>query len=425
MKAIFPAGDLFAGAGLMHARSQAWADTWRVLLVLGAFGLYWLSAIILQSRGGTTHFGADTHLYSLLADGIAHDRVTRFHPVTTTLAAVWLKLLSPLTPWMAPLTLLKGLFAVVGAVGVWAAAAAAAEVVPRRQATLLGAIYATSLSVWYFSSIEESKIVSATLAALYIAAYLRLRKSWSVPGVALLTAILLLACLNEIVAGFLVLIPAVDALVQRGWRLKGNWWIGWHALAAPLALALLEVVVNGRLVRTTTDPEAASHVSMLLFYVTKSQYSVENFVEFSARWLLYSVAAPSIDASYAAGTNYSGDYGPDVTPLSYFASPVTTALVLVVGLILAASFMPRYRREGLGDLAGIPQALLAYCGLRAAFFFVVYPGECLLFSSSTTLAHILLVAIPFSVSHYPWKKSLLAALAALLFIANGSFIIGE
>jgi hypothetical protein len=425
MKAFFSAEAPLAGAVLTHARSLARPDAWRVLLVLGAFALYWLSAIVLQSRGGSTHFGADTYLYSLLADGIVHDRVARFHPVTTTLAAVWLKLLSPLTAWIAPLTLLKGLFALVGAVGVWAAAAAAAEVVPRRLAALLAAIYATSLSVWYFASIEESKIVSATLATLYIATYLRLRKSWSVPGAALLTAILLLACLNEIVAGFLVLIPAVDALVQRGWRLEGNWWIGWHALAAPLALVFLEAVVNGRLVGAGTDLEGASHVSMLLFYVTQNQYSIENFVEFAARWLLYSVAAPSIDASFAAGTSYSGDYGPDVTPLSYFASPVTTALVLVLGLILAASFMPRYRQEGLGDLAGIPQALLAYCGLRAAFFFVVYPGECLLFSSSTTLAHILLVAIPFSVSHYPWKKSLLGALAALLFITNGSFIVGE
>jgi hypothetical protein len=425
MKAFFSAGDPFAGAALRYARNLARPDATRVLLVLGAFGLYWLSAIILQSRGGATHFGADTYLYALLADGIVHDRVARFHPVTTTLAVVWQKLLSPLTPWVAPLTLLKGLFALVGAIGVWAATAAAAEVVPRRQATLFGAVYATSLSIWYFSSIEESKIVSATLVALYIVAYLRLRQSWNLRGAVLLTAILLVACLNEIVAGFLVLIPAVDALVRRGWRLRGNWWIGWHALAAPLALVFLEVVVNGRLVRAGADPEGASHVSMLLYYVMQNQYSIENFVEFAARWLLYSVAAPSIDATYAAGTNYSGDFGRDVTPLSYFASPVTTAVVLVMGLILSASFMPRYRSAGLGDLTGVPQALLAYCGLRAAFFFFVYPGECLLFSSSTTLAHILLVAIPFAASHYPWKKSLLAVLAALLLVANGSFIIGE
>src|SRR5262245_41323564 len=170
MKAFFSADAPFAGAAPTHVRSLARPDAWRVLLVLGAFGLYWLSAIILQSRGGSTHFGADTYLYSLLADGIAHDRVARFHPVTTTLAAVWLKLLSPLTAWIAPLTLLKGLFALVGAAGVWAATAAAAEVVPRRLAVLLGAVYATSLSIWYFSSIEESKIVSATLATTYIAA---------------------------------------------------------------------------------------------------------------------------------------------------------------------------------------------------------------------------------------------------------------
>ncbi|HEY1244492.1 MAG TPA: hypothetical protein VGF29_06630, partial [Hyphomicrobiaceae bacterium] len=133
------------------------SEACRVLLALAAFALYWVSALILESRGGTTHFGADAHLYTLLADGYAHERVARFHPLTTTLAAVWLKALSPLTAWFSTLTLLKALFAAVGAFGVWAAMAAFAAVVPRRYVTPLGAIYAVSLSVWFFSSIEESK----------------------------------------------------------------------------------------------------------------------------------------------------------------------------------------------------------------------------------------------------------------------------
>jgi hypothetical protein len=400
--------------------------SWRSAIVLGAFGVYWLTAIVLQARGGATHFGADTHLYAQLAEGLAHPRMARFHPLTIALGTVWLQLLHPLTAWMTPLTLLKGLFAAVGALGVWAAMAAFAAVVPRRHVALLGVIYATSLSIWYFASVEESKIVSATLTALYIAAYLRLRQSWTVKGALLLTGILLLACLNEIVAGFLVVIPAVDALVQRGWRLRGHWWIGWHALAAPLALVFLEVAVNGRLVAGAPDnPEAASHVSMLLYYVTQTKHDWPTFVNFVSRWLFYSIAAPSMDATYAVRTNYAGDFGPDVTLASYLASPVSAALVLSLGTILLAC-VPRGDRGAAPDaLRGVMLALAAYALVRGIFFFVVYPYECLIFSSCTVLAHLMLVAIPFGASSFPHRQWLLATSAALLFIANGSFMIGQ
>jgi hypothetical protein len=402
------------------------SEACRVLLALAAFALYWVSALILESRGGTTHFGADAHLYTLLADGYAHERVARFHPLTTTLAAVWLKALGPLTAWFSTLTLLKALFAAVGALGVWAATAAFASVAPRRYVVPLGAVYAVSLSVWFFSSIEESKIVSATLTAFYIAAYLRLRQSWNARGALQLTAILLLACLNEIVAGFLVAIPAVDALVRRGWRLSGNWWIGWHALTVPLVLVFLEVAVNGRLVEADADPEGASHLSMLLYYVTQNRYDLGTVLDFAARWLFYSIAAPAPVADYGARTDYAGDYAPDVTLASYFSSPVSAAMALLFGTIVAACVLPRYRRPCLdAGLAGVPQALIAYAVLRAAFFFAVYPGECLIFSSSTTLAHMLLIAMPFAASAFPRKGALLAAFAALLFIVNATFIIGQ
>jgi hypothetical protein len=394
--------------------------------VLGTFGVYWLTAIVLQARGGTTHFGADTHLYAHLAEGFAHPRVARFHPLTTFMGTAWLQLLHPLTAWMTPLTLLKGLFASIGALGVWAAMAAFAAVVPRRHVALLGAIYATSLSIWYFSSIEESKIVSATLTALYIAAYLRLRQCWTVKGALILTGILLLACLNEIIAGFLVVIPAVEALVQRGWRLRGNWWIGWHALAAPLAFVFLEVAVNGRFVAAAPDnPEAASHVSMLLYYVTQNRYDWPTIVNFVSRWLFYSIAAPSIEATYEARTDYSGDFGTDVTLANYLASPVSAGLVLALGAILLACVQRGDRRAAPDALRGVMFALAAYALVRAAFFFVVYPYECLIFSSSTVLAHLMLVAIPFAASSFPHRQWLLAISAALLFIANGSFMIGQ
>ena len=125
------------------------------LIALAAFALYWLTAVALQARGGTTHFGADAHLYSRLVDGNIDDRITRFHPLTTAMTVVWMKAFGPLLPWISAQNLLKGMFAAAGAAGVFAALLAFAAAVPRRYVVLLGAIYATSLGVWYFSSIEE------------------------------------------------------------------------------------------------------------------------------------------------------------------------------------------------------------------------------------------------------------------------------
>jgi hypothetical protein len=423
-------------AARAHAQSEAGAQARSgsrhvqfVLIALAAFALYWASALVLQGRGGTTHFGADAHLYSRLVDGSVEDRVTRFHPLTTAMAAVWMKVLGPLSAWIAPQTLLKAMFAAAGALGVWAALWAFAAVVPRRYVVPLAAIYATSLGVWYFSSIEESKIVSTTLAGLYIAAYLHMRTSWTLRGAVLLTAILLLASLNEVIAGFLVVIPAVDTLVQRGWdALRQGRWILWHALAAPLALLFLEGVVNGRLVSAGSNAEGASHLSMLIFYVTQNDFSAATIYEFLAKWLFFNMAAPSIDATQYPGLpgTAAGDF--EVSLANYFSSPLSIALVALFGLVLAAIVWPRGREDGAAAVpaaAGLLIGLGAFALVRAVFFLIFNPGECLLFSSGTTLTHLLLIGIPFAASRFPAKQGILAASAALLLIVNGSFIIGR
>src|SRR5262245_916252 len=396
-----------------------------VLIALAAFLLYWLSALVLEARGGTTHFGADAHIYSQLAAGGVDDRITRFHPVTTALAVAWMKVLGPLVPWIAPQNLLKALFAAVGALGVWAAMWAFAAVVPRRYVALFGVIYATSLGVWYFSSIEESKIVSATLTALYIAAYLHLRNRWTRRGAVLLTAILPLGCLNAGVAPFLDAIPAVDALLQRGWDLRYGRWIALHALAAPVALLFLEGVVNGRLVGAGTTAEGASHLSMLIFYVTQNDFSGWILYAFFIKWLFFNMAAPSMQATVEPGLEgtEAGDFEPLLA--HYFSSPLSGGLVVLFGAMLVAIVLPRYRTGSSAPMTGLLLSVAAFAAVRGAFFLVFNPGECLLFSNSVTLAHMLLIGVPFAASNFPAKQGVLAAVAALLFITNGAFMIGR
>jgi hypothetical protein len=402
------------------------------LLVLVAFVLYWFSSNIIQSRDQVHLFNADTGMYWELAKGnvVARlgadpwlDRITRFHPVTTGMAIGWMKIFSPLTQWITPHQVLKAMFTAVGAIGVWAAMWAFAAVVPRRYVTVLGVIYATSLGVWYFASIEESKIVTATLTAIYIATYLHLRKRWTMRGAVLLTAVLLFACLNEIIAGFLVIIPMVDTLMQRGWDLRHSRWIAWHGLAAPIALAFLEGVVNGHVVAGGRDPEGASHLSMLGHYIGLNDFSSPTAYSFFMNWLFFNIAAPTFEASYVLPVHPGEKYFEPVLT-NYFASPVTASLVALFGVMLVAILLPRYRANTPGSLTAILGGLGAYALVRGTFFLIVYPKECLLYASGITLVHMLMIGIPFTASNFPAKQGLLVAFALLLVIINGTFIIG-
>ena len=410
------------------------------LLAVAAFCLYFVSSVILEARKATTHFGADSWYYAELAKGnileramsdYYVDRVARFHPATVLIAAAWMQVLAPLTQWIDPRYLLKAMFAAAGAAGVWAALWGFAAVIPHRLALLFGTIYAVSLGAWYFASIEESKIVTASLSTLYIAAYLHLRRNWTMRGAIILTAILLVACLNEMVSGFLVVIPAVDTLMQRGWGWRRDWredwrqvrWIGAHALAGPAALVLIEGVMFGWLV-ATSHPEGSTHVGMLLYYITRNYYSVDTFYAFLLNWFLFNIAAPVREAAYQvpAFANYKGYFDPFLT--NYLASPLSVGVVILFVAIVAGAV--RGRKEGLGTdtLPSIIPALLAYSLLRGAFFFLFNPAEPLLFSPAVTMAHILMVAIPFAAANFPARGPLLAAFAVLLLLRNGAFIAG-
>lgn len=420
--------------------TAAEARYWRVafgLIAAAAFGLYWLSAIVLEARWATTHFGADTWLYAQLASGDVWERsaadehlrrIARFHPVTIALVATWVEITKPLTMFLSPAVLLKALFAAVGAVGVWAAMLAFSAVMPKRFAALFGVIYATSLGVWYFSSIEESKIVTATLAAVYIAGYLKLREGWTLRGAVGLTVVLGIACLNEIVSGFLVIIPFVDTLVRRGWGPRAQLWVVTHALAAPAALILLETTFKTIFAANASDDEGASHIGMLLYYVTRNAHGWPEIRAFFNNWLFFNVSAPMTRADYGVppGQAYRGYFEPSV--LAYFLSPATVLPVIALGVIVAVGIWGWWRKDWpvAGDFRGtegIVLGLLAYTVVRGAFFFIFNPPEPLLFSPAVTLAHLLIIGIPFVASTFPAKRLTLVVLIAGLLIANGGFIL--
>lgn len=417
----------FSSHGTAYATSTAARGSVRkvltaeiLLVTVAAFGLYWLTAVLLEARHAAAHFGADTPHYAVLADMHVHHRAARFHPMTTTLGLAWMKVFSPFTSWLAPATLLKAMFAAVGALGVWAAMAAFSALLPRGYVLLGGILYGSSLGVWYFSGIPESKIVTATLSVLYIAIYVHLRERWSISGALALSLILALACLNEVVSAFLVAIPVFDVLLRRGFNWRHFGWLAAHVPVVFMTWFALEVFVNGWLIPESAHPEGQSHFNMLLYYIAKNDYGLASLHGFIANWFFFNIVAPTPHA--LQWPEAGGYFEPSLT--AYLAQPLALATLVVIGLVATASLMPRYRAASLGPAGQILLPLCAYALARAVFFFVFNPSEPLLFSPAVTFVHWLVVLVPFAASRLPAKPAILAALCALLFATNASFMIG-
>jgi len=392
-----------------------------ILLALAVCVVYLVSSSILDSRGATLIFGADSYHYEHLQNEAINHRAARFHPVTIVLGLGWMKLLAPLKAWIWPLALLKSLFAAVGALGVWAATATFATLLPRRVALLGAVLYAASLGVWYFSGIEESKIVTATLSVLYIAAYVRLRERWTPAGVVVLSIILVLACLNEIVSAALVVIPVVDTVIRRGLDWGEGRWIVPHGALVLLAWFVLEVFVNGGLVPESPVFEGQSHINMLLYYLAKNDYGLASIYLFVLNWFFFNIAAPTPTAPM--WPQVGGYFAPEFT--AYFRSLPRIGVIASLAVIVVASLLPRYRERNFGTAGALLLALAAYSLVRAAFFFFFNPGEPMLFSPAVTLAHWLILLVPFAASRFPAKDWLLAVLAICLFTTNAGFILGH
>jgi hypothetical protein len=402
-----------------------------VLLLAIIFTVYWTTSFILEANKAATRFGADTWFYTELADGDAFSRLSesqylgrvfRFHPLTVVTATIWMNVFEWAKYLIAQEQVLRAMFALIGALGGYAAMSGFAAVMLRRHVAFWGIIYAASLAVWYFSSIEESKIVSATLATTYIALYLHLRENWTRRNAILLMAVLFLACMNEIVAGFLVIIPVIDTLTRYGIDFVRGRWILLHAAVGPLALAILEWIARTRFDAASQHPEGGTHFSMLFWYITQNDYNLAAVYAFVVRWLFFSIGAPEAKVYFAnPAIGYGGDFYPSL--LLYFYSPAAAGVAILFFALLAAAFLPRFRAAMTRDTAGIMFALATYIVLRGAFFFLLLPQEYMLFASSVTFAILLLAAIPFANSTFPRKRILLALFTTALFLANGAFML--
>jgi hypothetical protein len=175
-----------------------------------------------------------------------------------------------------------------------------------------------------------------------------------------------------------------------------------------------------------SHPEGANHFSLFFWYAAHAQFTSNSVYYFLTSWLFFNIAAPERHAHHWANPtiHFGGIFMPGLA--NYVASPLSAALVALFAALLALIVVLRKKLATVPSMPAIMLGLLAYAFVRAAFFFVFNAKENLLFSPSATLAHLLLLAIPFAATSLPEsaKVTLLALLAALLFVNNALFIIG-
>lgn len=392
------------------------------LMALCFFLFYWETACVLLSRSHGFYFGADANIYMDLAYGEISRQILFFHPLTALLASAWMKILSPFFTSLTPEELLGAMFAFIGALGVWAGYSALKTLVPHRYAIPWAVAYGISLSIWYFSSIHESKIVDASLSALYIAVYMHLRENFTVKGGLLITTILIAACLNAIVSAFLVMIPALDLLLRRGFLWCDIRWLFLHTLPVPIILLALETAMRLSGTGVADTAEGKDHVSLFLEFYQLSEHSASSLYGFILNWFLFSIAAPTPDTSYASSIwpDERAYFEPAV--IGYLSSISTSLFIwMFLGMLVASTIA--MRKEVIIDNISIFLALIIFSAMRGILFFAFIAAESLLYSPSVVLPHITVLAILFYSWRFSNKEYVLYFLIVLIFLGNMRFIL--
>ena len=399
----------------------------RVALIVAVFLLYWTTAAIRMKAGIEPDFGADTSLYMTLAHGISVDRIAQFHPVTGWVGLggmAVMRLLAGAQIDLNPQLYLASIFAAVGAIGVAAAMAAFSRLLEKPLNLLFTVLYAGSFSVWYFASMAESKIVTTSLVALYVIAYLRWREKPTLPNELVLGTVFAMACLNEITAAMLILIPACDMLFRRHEDysgLPGRISTLSHLMIVPLCWLVLET----RLLMPKTDLAASSDASdfwsLFINYFRLNSHDISSLGAFLLNWFPFALAAPadSADAEIALWPNYFGYFPPTLG--SYLETPAGIAFLGLAAITLIMAVNGGVRHLAHSPYKGLAIGFLAYSFARAVFFFVFNPSEAMLFAGGAMFANLALLALLLQGGRL-YTPAVVAALCTVTILDNAAFM---
>jgi len=311
------------------------------------------------------------------------------HPLTTWLIKSYRGLIEGMFHVTASIPAMKFLFSFFGAINIVIVYSICTMFFNRYRSVLYTACYGFSLSVWYFSSVPESYVISATLYSLYIWYFIKHSSDLRLTQVLISLGILTLALLNDISSVFLLLLPLTyynkkiitDKKIRRFFLLHVFFFLASWFVIKFQQWPLVEFYSNMR-----ND------------FSVKS-FMINDFMEPLLNVTFFSIGAPSHEVSYAPRMlpHYPGYFVPS---LWGYMNHIVTAIFFVFysGFIMIALSRIHLIKHNKFIIPFIIFIIARYVSI-----IFVNPGEAFLFTILSTLPLLLVLFFLFDMTNFKYK----------------------
>lgn len=337
--------------------------------------------------------------YRMFSGGWLNDDLALKHSITITFAIVVREIAQGLEGFLNKKIIIKAFFAIIGIINLlisW-------EIFcfyNKENSLLLTLIYGFSASIWFFSSIPESYIISVLFASLYLFLFLKFQNSWNFKNIFLLTAPLILGILNDITLIILLVIPLVFYNKELIKNAKERYLFIIHGLSAFLVIHIVLNFLSQRV----------HELSIYKYYLTYKQIwgldttskGLYELHELLLNMLFFSIGFPSGQASYSSNIfpGYDKTFLPSL--LQYFEHTFSTIFLLLF-IILIVIFIYgffTYRNT-------MSCALLSFIALKMGIIFWVHPWSSFMFSIVVNLPWLIVLSYYLQKSRFKYKTAFL------------------
>jgi len=348
-------------------------------------------------------FGADVPNYTFGIGNLWH------HPLTGWLITSYRYFINNLLHIAYSTTVAKFLFSFFGAINVMIVYRIFLMFFNRYKSFLFTVCYGFSLSVWYFSSVPESYVISATLYSLYFWYFIKHCSDLRLMKVLILLGILAFAICNDISSVFLLFLPLIyfNKEIITNKRIRSYFLLHVFFL---VALCIMFKFLGWDVVK--------------FFLIQRegygpSSYVLSDFIEPFLNVIFFSVGAPSHETSYAPRLLSFNSAFFKPTLLGYMDHIVTAIFFIFYGslMIIALSRVQLIKHNKFI----IPFIVFIAARYLSIVFF--NPGEAFLFTTLSTLPLLLILFCLFDTAHFRYKGAFELVLFLSMFASNLRFLI--
>jgi len=348
-------------------------------------------------------FGADVPHYTF---GIGHGFR---HPITAKLMEFYRGFISILLPITITPFVMKLLFSFFGAINVMIVHSICSMFFSRYRSVLVAVCYGFSLSVWYFSSVPESYVFSATLYSLYFWYFIKHCSDLRLIKVLILLGLLTLALLNDISSVYLLLLPFVyyNKKIITDKKIRSYFLL--HVFFIFACCVVIKI----------NEWPVVEFYSNMRNDFSVTSFIKDDFIEPLLNLLFFSIGAPSHEVTYAPRMlpYYPGYFQPSVWG---YMSQIVTAIFFVFysGLMIIALTRVQLIKH---NKFIIPFIIFLFARYLSIIF--LNPGEAFLFTMLSTLPLLLVLFCLFDSAQFRYKGAFELILILSMTASNLMFFI--